>query len=47
MVFQCFNIRQVPREVMKTVASSLSFQHLPRDLNARKTMADPYTEISL
>ena len=32
MVFQCINIRQIPREVLKTAASGLSFQHLPRDL---------------
>ena len=32
MVFQCNNIRQVPREVLKTAASGLGFQHLPRDL---------------
>ena len=32
MVFQCINIRQVPREVLKTAASGLGFQHLPRDL---------------
>ena len=30
--FQCINIRQVPREVLKTAASDLDFQHLPRDL---------------
>ena len=46
MVFQCINIRQVPREVLKTAASGLGFQHLPRDpanVNAWKTMFDPYT----
>ena len=32
MVFQCINIRQVLREVLKTVASGLGFQHLSRDL---------------
>ena len=45
MVFQCFNIRQVPREGLKTAASSLDFQYLPRDLanvNAWKPMFDPY-----
>ena len=45
MVFQCINVRQVPREVLKTAASGLGFQHLPRDLanvNAWKTMFDPY-----
>ena len=46
MVFQCINIRQVLREVLKTAASCLGFQHLPRDLanvNAWKTLFDPYT----
>ena len=45
MVLQCINIRQVPREVLKTLASGLGFQHLPWDLanvNAWKTMFDPY-----
>ena len=45
MIFQCINIRQVPREVLKT--GGLGFQHLPRDLanvNAWKTMFDPYIE---
>ena len=32
MVFQYINIRQVPRDVLKTVASGLGFQHLPRDV---------------
>ena len=48
MVFQCINIRQVPREMLKTAASGLGFQHLPRDLaivNAWKTMFDPYIEM--
>ena len=47
MAFQCINIRQVPREVLKTAASGLGFQHLARDLanvNASKTMFDPYSE---
>ena len=47
MVFQCINIRKVPREVLKTKAGGLGFQHLLRDLanvNAWKTMFDPYTE---
>ena len=47
MVFRCINIRQVPLEVLKTAASGLGFQHLPRDManvNARKTMFDPYIE---
>ena len=45
MVFQCINIRQVPWEVLKTVAFSLGFQQLPRDLanvNAWKTIFDRY-----
>ena len=49
MVFQCINIRQVPWEVLKTAASGLGFQHLPRDLanvNAWKTMSDSYIEVS-
>ena len=32
MVFQCINIRQVPREVLKTAASGLGFQHLPQGM---------------
>ena len=47
MVFQCISIRQVPWEVMKTAASGLGFQHLPRDLanvNAWKPMFDPYIQ---
>ena len=31
-VFSCINIRQVPREVLKTEAGCRGFQHLPRDL---------------
>ena len=45
MVFQCINIRQAPWEVLKTAASGLGFQHLPRNLanvNAWKTMFDPF-----
>ena len=45
MDFQCINIRQVPWEVLKTAASGLGFQHLPRDLanvNVWTTMFDPY-----
>ena len=30
--FSCISIRQVPREVLKTVADGHGFQHLPRDL---------------
>ena len=50
MVFQCINIRQVPWEVLKTMAFGLGFQHLPRDLanvNVWKTMFDPYNTIVL
>ena len=45
MVFQSINICQIPREVSKSEAGGLDFQHLPQDLanvNARKTMFDPY-----
>ena len=44
MFFQCINFRKVPREVLKTAASGLGFQHLPWNLanvNAWKTMFDP------
>ena len=50
MVFQCINIRQVPWEALKTAASGLGFQHLPRDLtnvNAWKTMFDSYINMSV
>ena len=30
--FPCINIRQVPRELLKTEAGGRGFQHLPRDL---------------
>ena len=30
--FLCINIRQVPREVLKTAAFGLGFQHFSRDL---------------
>ena len=30
--FSCINIRQVPREVLKTEAGGRGFQHLPRNL---------------
>ena len=46
MAFQCINIRQVPWEVLKTLASGLGFQHLPWNLanvNAWKTIFDPYS----
>ena len=45
MPFQCINIRQVPREVLKTEAGGLRFQHLSRELanvNAWKPIFDPY-----
>ena len=45
MVFQYINICQVPREMLKTEAVGLGFQHLPWDLanvNAWKSMFDPY-----
>ena len=32
MVFHALNIRQAPRQVLKTKAGSCGFQHLPRDL---------------
>ena len=32
MVFSCIEIREVPREVLKTKAGGRGFQHLPRDL---------------
>ena len=49
MVFRCIDIHQVPWEGLKTAASGLGFQHLPRDLanvNAWKNMFDPYSNIS-
>ena len=30
--FSCINIRQVPREVLKTEAGGRGFQHFPRDM---------------
>ena len=48
MVFQSINLRQVSWGVLKTAASGLGFQHLPRDLanvNAWKTMFDPYIDV--
>ena len=30
--FSCINIRQVPRDVLKTEAGGCDFQHLPNDL---------------
>ena len=50
MVFECINIRQVPWEVLKTMAFGLGFQHLPRDLaniNAWKTMFEPCSNVDL
>ena len=46
-VFQCINVCQVPRELLKTSAFGLGFQQLPRDLanvNAWKIMFDPYND---
>ena len=48
--FRCINVCQVPRELLKTSAFGLGFQHLPRDLanvNAWKTMFDPYIDVAL
>ena len=48
MIFQYINVCPVPREMLKTSAYGLGFQHLPRDLanvNAWKTMFDPYNII--
>ena len=45
MIFQCINVCPVPREMLKTSAYGLGFQHLPRDqanVNAWKPMFDPY-----
>ena len=45
MIFQYINVCPVPREMLKTSAYGLGFQHLPRDLanvNAWNTMFDPY-----
>ena len=47
MIFQYINVCPVPREMLKTSAYGLGFQHLPRDLanvNAWKTMFDPYID---
>ena len=47
MIFQYINVCPVPREMLKTEAYGLGFQHLPRDLanvNAWKTMFDPYIQ---
>ena len=47
MIFQYINVCPVPREMLKTSAYGLGFQHLPRDLanvNAWKTMFDPYND---
>ena len=43
--FSCINIRQVPRDVLKTETGGPGFQHLHRDLanvNALKTMFGRY-----
>ena len=49
LFFQCINVCQVPRKLLKTSAFGLGFQHLPRDLanvNAWKTKLnfDPYID---
>ena len=39
--FSCINIRQVPREMLKSEAGGCGFQHIPRDLayvNALKNL---------
>ena len=41
MVFSCINIRQVPREVLKTEAGGRGFQHLPRDLANVNALKNP------
>ena len=46
MFLSFFNIRKVPREMLKTSGFALGFQHLPRDLanvNEWKIMFDPYS----
>ena len=48
--FQCINIRQVPRKVLKTEAGGLGFQHIPWDLAnvyAWKTMFGLYNKIDI
>ena len=50
MVFQCINIPQVPRELWKTEASDLGFQHLPQNLanvNAWKSVFDSYSDLAI
>ena len=45
MIFSFINIRNVPREMLKTSGFALGFQHLPRDLanvNEWKIMFNPY-----
>ena len=39
MVFQCINVCQVPRELLKTSAFGLGFQQLPRVLQPRFSTA--------
>ena len=48
MIFQYINVCPVPREMLKTSAYGLGFQHLPQDLanvNAWNTMFDPYIKV--
>ena len=45
MILSFINIRNVPRQMLKTSSFALGFYHLPRDLanvNERKIMFDPY-----
>ena len=47
MILSFINIRQAPREMLKTSGFALGFQHLSRDLanvNEWKIMSDPYIE---
>ena len=47
-VFSCTNIWLVPRKVSEHLPCGLVFKHVPRDpgnVNARKTMVDPYNII--
>ena len=46
-VFPFYNIRWVPRAMLKTEGCALGFQHLPRNpanVNEQKNMFDPYIE---
>ena len=39
--FSCINIRQIPKEVLKTEAVGRGFQHLPRDLTNVSALKKP------